>query len=165
MKVNPIPYSRSVIIDNIGKFDINDWNNDFEILHVENNAMKVKFQGMHKVAIIKKYDFIQKKLHINIDGFNFIVTVIDPIDHLIDQLGFLKSNTSSVKEIKAPMPGLVLNIHVSVGQVVNEGDKLITLEAMKMENLIKSPRNGVISNIHVNLNIAVNKNQLLISFE
>ena len=67
--------------------------------------------------------------------------------------------------IKAPMPGLILEINVSVGQEVKENDPLLILEAMKMENCFLSPRDGVIKSIAVEKGNAVDKGQLLIEFE
>ena len=63
------------------------------------------------------------------------------------------------------MPGLILEIAVSVGQEVQENDLLIILEAMKMENSFQSPRAGVIKSIAVSKGDAVEKGQLLIDFE
>jgi biotin carboxyl carrier protein len=70
-----------------------------------------------------------------------------------------------VNAIKAPMPGLILEISVVVGQEVKENDNLIILGAMKMENSFLSPRDGVIKSISVAVGDAVDKGQLLIEFE
>ena len=63
------------------------------------------------------------------------------------------------------MPGLILEINVTEGQTVNEGDPLLILEAMKMENVLTSPRNGNIKTISVKQGETVDKNALLIAFE
>ncbi len=73
-------------------------------------------------------------------------------------------NSSKVNEVKAPMPGLVLDIRVSEGDEVKKGDPILVLEAMKMENIIKSPTDGVIKKINVKKGLAVEKNQVLINF-
>ena len=75
------------------------------------------------------------------------------------------TQSNVVKEIKAPMPGSILNILVEAGQEVKAGDQLLILEAMKMENVIKSPGDGVVAKIHVDEKQSVEKNQVLISFE
>ena len=71
---------------------------------------------------------------------------------------------AKVNEIKAPMPGLVLDIRVAEGDEVKKGDSILVLEAMKMENIIKSPTDGIIKKINVKKGIAVEKNQVLIHF-
>ena len=51
--------------------------------------------------------------------------------------------------VKSPMPGNILKINVTVGQKVNEGDALLVLEAMKMENEVAAPRSGTVAQIIV----------------
>ena len=62
------------------------------------------------------------------------------------------------------MPGLVIDVCISEGDKIKKGDKIIVLEAMKMENIIKSPTDGIIKKINVNKGMAVEKNQILINF-
>ena len=68
-------------------------------------------------------------------------------------------------DLKAPMPGRVLEILVNEGDSVVEGDGLIVLEAMKMENVIKSNREGVLKSIQTTVGDSVEKNAILLSFE
>lgn len=69
------------------------------------------------------------------------------------------------KEIKSPMPGLVVNIEVEVGQRIKEGQGIIIIEAMKMENEIKSMVDAVVKEIKVLPEQAVEMNQTLIVLE
>jgi biotin carboxyl carrier protein len=80
-------------------------------------------------------------------------------------MGFEVGASKKVNDIKAPMPGLILEINVTVGQEVKEDDVLLILEAMKMENALTSPRDGIIKSISVSKSDTVDKNQLLIEFE
>jgi len=48
------------------------------------------------------------------------------------------------REVRAPMPGLLKAVHVSEGDVVERGDALVTLEAMKMENELRAPERGTV---------------------
>lgn len=65
--------------------------------------------------------------------------------------------------LKAPMPGLVISIPVEHGQEVAQGDVLIILESMKMQNELKSPRDGKISRIRVIEGDNVERKQTLLS--
>lgn len=67
------------------------------------------------------------------------------------------------KPVKAPMPGTVLDVKVSVGQSVKNGDTLLILEAMKMENEIAAPADGVVASINVSKGATVNTGDLMIS--
>lgn len=80
-------------------------------------------------------------------------------------MGFTVGASKQVNAIKAPMPGLILEMSVSVGQEVKENDCLLILEAMKMENSFLSPRAGIIKSISASKGDAVEKGQLLIEFE
>jgi biotin carboxyl carrier protein len=84
---------------------------------------------------------------------------------LLEKMGLSSLTVKKVSEVKAPMPGLVVRCIVEVEQEVEQGDALLVLEAMKMENIIKSPTAGVISQIMVIQGEAVEKNQILIKFK
>jgi biotin carboxyl carrier protein len=91
--------------------------------------------------------------------------VQDALDLLLEKLGMANGATAKVKEVTAPMPGLVLDIRVVPGQTVQKGDVLLILEAMKMENAIKSVAEGVVKLVKAVKGQSVEKNQLLILFE
>ena len=67
--------------------------------------------------------------------------------------------------IKAPMPGLIVEVEVSEGNAVTKGAGLIIVEAMKMENELKSPADGVVKKVHVKKGDTVEQNQVLIIIE
>jgi len=73
--------------------------------------------------------------------------------------------TSSVKVLRAPMPGTVLDIKVTQGTRVKEGDIVIILEAMKMENEITATSSGVVSQILVTKGQVVDTNDKLVLIE
>ncbi len=64
--------------------------------------------------------------------------------------------------VKAPMPGLVVNIPVALGDAVQRGQTVAVLEAMKMENDLGAPRSGIIKDIKVRAGQAVNQGQPLV---
>lgn len=70
--------------------------------------------------------------------------------------------TTSEEKILAPMQGNILRIDVKVGQVVNRGDCLLILEAMKLENEILAPVSGRVVEIATNVGQTVNANELLV---
>ncbi|HUR12633.1 MAG TPA: acetyl-CoA carboxylase biotin carboxyl carrier protein subunit [Flavitalea sp.] len=106
-----------------------------------------------------------KRLTIEIEGETFDVEIKDELDQLLEKMGFGKAISKQVKEIKAPMPGLVLEIAVTNGQSVREGDKLLILEAMKMENTIIMETSAIIKKVSVSAGQAVEKGQVLLELE
>lgn len=106
----------------------------------------------------------EKKLIVKINNTSYTLDIKDKYDDLLHSLGLDSLASKKVNDIKAPMPGMVLNILVTEGQEVKKGDALIVLEAMKMENILKSPTDGIIKKIAISKGIAVEKNQLLIQF-
>lgn len=105
-----------------------------------------------------------KKLVVKINNTVYNLDIKDKFDDLLHSLGMDAMASKKVNDVKAPMPGMVLNILVSEGQEVKKGDPLLVLEAMKMENILKSPSDGVVKKVAVNKGVAVEKNQLLIQF-
>ena len=110
-------------------------------------------------------DFLQKNYTVKVNDNTYTVDISNSLDILIKEMGFETGLAKQVNFIKAPMPGLILEISVVVGQEVKENDNLIILGAMKMENSFLSPRNGFIKSIAVAIGDAVDKGQLLIEFE
>ena len=87
------------------------------------------------------------------------------LDLLIDKLGFNERRQKLITELNSPMPGLVLEVRVKEGEEVKEGDPLLIIEAMKMENIIKSPQNAVVGEVCVDAAQSVEKGMTLIKFK
>ncbi|WP_106791112.1 acetyl-CoA carboxylase biotin carboxyl carrier protein subunit [Aquimarina sp. Aq78] len=113
---------------------------------------------------IVQSDFNTKKYTVKVNNNSYEVNITNELDTRIAAMGFSIGSAKQVNAIKAPMPGLLLDIQVETGQEVKEDDPLLILEAMKMENIILSPRDGVIKSISATTGDAVDKGQLLIEF-
>lgn len=129
----------------------------------ETNYHIIKDDKTYDVDIIK-FNKEDKTALIKVNGTKYELKVADKFDELLKNLGMDNLAAKKVNNIKAPMPGLVLNILVEDGTVVKKGDALIVLEAMKMENILKSPTDGTVKKISVKKGLAVEKNQILIEF-
>ncbi|MCC5923041.1 MAG: acetyl-CoA carboxylase biotin carboxyl carrier protein subunit [Crocinitomicaceae bacterium] len=88
-----------------------------------------------------------------------------PLDDLIKALGLDKKKVKKLHQLQSPMPGRVLSFAVEQGAHVAIGSPLLTLEAMKMENVIKAEGEGIVKSIVVEGGSVVEKGQLLIEFE
>ena len=84
---------------------------------------------------------------------------------LISQLGLDKQKVKRLKELTSPMPGRVLKIMVKAGDQINIGDSLLSLEAMKMENILKSDGEGIVKEVFISEIQVVDKGEVLMEFE
>ena len=76
-----------------------------------------------------------------------------------------ENRNNKIKNILSPMPGKVSKVLVKEKEKVQEGDSLLILDAMKMENIIKSDFNGTIKKISVKENQSVSADERLITFD
>ncbi len=116
-------------------------------------------------AKLLESDITGKEVKIEVDGETFELVIKDELDQMLDRMGFSTVSSKHIKEIKAPMPGLVLEVAVKEGQEVEEGEKILILEAMKMENSIMIHTNARIKRIAVSAGQAVDKGQVLVELE
>lgn len=106
------------------------------------------------------------KIKVNFEGKSYEVeTKADIEREILESIASKKGSHGGKSIIKAPLPGTVVAINVKVGQKVNEGDSLIKLVAMKMENDIIAEKGGVVKEIMVRKNESVNKDDILIIVE
>lgn len=116
-------------------------------------------------ARVLEADVFGKRLRVEVDGESFDVEIKDELDQMLDSLGFSTVSARHIKVVKAPMPGMVLNVAVVAGQEVKEGDRLLILEAMKMENSILIHTDGKIKYVAVSAGQPVDKGQVLVELE
>jgi biotin carboxyl carrier protein len=109
-------------------------------------------------------DYTAKTFALKVNGQRIELQAKDQLDKLLDRLGLSNATASKINELKAPMPGLIVEVRVQPGQAVQKGDPLLVLEAMKMENILKAPADGIVSSIKVGPRDNVQKGQVLVQF-
>jgi len=159
------------------KIDIE--NKEFELLEKDG---EVFINGKKVDSKVIQND---EELTVNIDGENFririeekdgqfkirsngkstIISVTSKADEILSKIGISDWSKTEESDLKAPMPGKILDVLISVGEQVEKGQSLVVLEAMKMENMLKSPKDGIIAEIKTLKADTVEKNQILITFE
>ena len=132
---------------------------------MKNVQKLISRNGKKHIARLLSIDRINKIVALKIDGDRFEVKLTDEYDNLLHSLGMDASATKKVNELKAPMPGVVVDVIVSVGDEVAKDDPLVVLEAMKMENMLKSPTDGIVSSVNIEKGDTVEKNRVLVNFE
>lgn len=116
-------------------------------------------------AEITESNFLKKTYTVKINSNIYKVAISNELDILIEDMGLSLGTSQLINEVKAPMPGLILDVDVKEGDEVKAGDYLLVLEAMKMENTLTAPRDGVVKSVSVKKGQTVEKNQLLIEME
>ncbi len=135
-----------------------------DFIKINQNQYHVLLNGKSYNIDLIKLNAEEKTLVLKINSVKHTISIKDKYDELLHNLGLDNLSAKKVNDVKAPMPGMVLNIIVKEGDVVKKGDALLVLEAMKMENILKSPSDGIIKKIAAIKGTAVEKNQLLIQF-
>lgn len=129
---------------------------------IKDNIFEIRRESkLYQLVIVSREpDYVT----LNINGHQITVSVKDDLAQMLDELGIEDNAKTELKEILAPMPGLILDIPITEGQEIEVKQTVLILEAMKMENIIKSPIASTVKKIHVTKGQNVEKNQVLISF-
>jgi biotin carboxyl carrier protein len=96
---------------------------------------------------------------VSLRGQNYAVTIVDPKRLRGGQDAH--GHPHGLAEIRAPMPGKVVRVHLEAGATVEKGSGLVVVEAMKMQNEMRSPRAGVVVSINVKPGDTVNAGDVL----
>ena len=99
---------------------------------------------------------------VTVNGKRVPVQVKTETDLLLERFGMEAGDSAADREVRAPMPGLVLRVLVAPGDEVEAGQGVAVLEAMKMENELKAPASGTVEAVHASAGDAVGKNDLLV---
>jgi biotin carboxyl carrier protein len=156
-------FETEVDYNNIENIKLDGQDNSVKLLkEYGNNVYSFLVNG--KVFLVQ-YDEKNGESKIIHENFEHKVNVKTETKALL--LEFMKDSglSASERNINAPMPGLVVKILCEVGQEVKKGDKLIIIEAMKMENALSAPLDGIVSKINVSESMPVEKDTVMVELE
>ena len=137
---------------------------DLDIIEIKKGSFHIIKANISYNAEVLKANTEEKSFIIRVNGNKYTVQLKDKYDELLEKLGMNNTSAAKIKDVKAPMPGLVVDIRVKEGDEIKKGDALVVLQAMKMENILKCPADVTIKKVHVKKDDAIEKNQLIISF-
>lgn len=138
---------------------------DFMIDKVELEKGNFHIIRNHKSYVVRidSVDKEKKIVVLKVNGNKYEVGLSTELDQLIASFGYEKK-AKQTNELKSSMPGKVIKILIKEGDLVEENQPVLILEAMKMENLIKSPVSGQIKSIEVKEGNTINKGDCLLKF-
>jgi len=119
----------------------------------------------HQTIALDDVRFEKKDVEFLLNGDWQKVTVLDEQDLLMEKMGFKSAEDIGEGELKAPMPGKILEILHQAGDEVELGEPLAILEAMKMENELKAPMKGIIESIDVEVGQNVEKGEPILEIK
>lgn len=135
---------------------------DYQLVSLGKNSYSLLLNGKsYHVQILRE----NGTYHVHLDGDYFPFRVEDERMRKLRELVSASSAASGERILTAPIPGLVTNIRVAVGDQIQKGQSVIVLEAMKMENELKAEADGTIKSILIEEGNAVDKDQQLLIFE
>lgn len=126
----------------------------FHLLH-DNKGYQVE---------VVKHDTESKTVTVKVNNTIYNLELKDRFDLLLEKMGMNNAASGKLNVVKAPMPGLILDLRIQAGDQVKAGDPLLVLEAMKMENVLKAPGEGTVKELKVKKGDSVEKGQVLIQF-
>lgn len=136
-----------------------------EVTEVTEHYRKITLNGVVHHVLFESFDKTEKKIILRVNGERKEFSVKDRNDEQLAQFGIQAFPTPKVNELKSPMPGLVLKIEANPGDVLQKGDPILVLEAMKMENVLKAPADVKVKEVLVKSGQAVEKNAVLVKFQ
>jgi biotin carboxyl carrier protein len=136
----------------------------WDVIEISKGYFHIIHNNRSYRAEVVKADPVAKNFTIKINGNRYEVAVKDRFDLLLETLGMNNVKAGSINTIKAPMPGLIVELKVKPGDDVATGDPLLILEAMKMENILKATGQATVKSVNVKKGDSVEKGQVLIEF-
>lgn len=137
---------------------------NWDLVKVADGYFHILLEHKSYRAEVLQTDLAAKTMTLKINGHPIAVELKDKFDLLLEKMGMNATAGARINNIKAPMPGLIIDLKIKPGDLVKPGDQLLILEAMKMENIIKSPGEGTVKNVKVKKGDSVEKGQVLLEF-
>tara|TARA_Y200000002_G_C22114320_1_gene428066 strand:- start:18 stop:485 length:468 start_codon:yes stop_codon:yes gene_type:complete len=152
------------IVNSQFNFEIKNDEN-WDIVKTKDGLFNIIYKGKSFIANVLSHDKKNKVFEIVINNNNYKVQLKDRFDEALIRLGVEHQDVDKNKAVVSPMPGKVVEVFVGPGDSVDEGDSLIVLEAMKMENVIKATTNGEVKHVYTSVGDSVEKNCRLLVYK
>ncbi len=141
-----------------GKLTVNGHPHEVDFLNI----------GDSRYSIIKDFKSLELIIESNEEGYDILLAGRRYTGQVLDERALSMANRKSGMkhgggEVNSPMPGLIVLIPVAIGDTIKEGQTVVILESMKMQNELKSPKDGIVENIHITQGQTVDKGALLIN--
>lgn len=150
---------------NNGSWTINGKSVQPDLVKINDYSWNMILEGKTYAFVLLDKDPATQSWTMEVNGKRVKASVTTAMDKLLKEMGIDTLAVKKVKDLKAPMPGLIREVKVKEGDVLLVGDAVLILEAMKMENVLKAPAPAVVKSLKVQAGDKVEKNAILILFE
>lgn len=134
------------------KFTIRGNDYDVHLKDIEDNVAELDVNGT----------IYEVEIHGEVKTTKTPTLIRKPVEQMPGEGQIKKKQSTGKHKVGAPLPGTILKINVSVGDVVTEGQNVMIMEAMKMENNIQTTKGGEVTSIKVNVGDSVLQDDVLI---
>lgn len=135
------------------------------LLEVAGSPVHVVTVGGRQYQAVVKREGPKGRYVLWMDGWRFELDALDARARAIRDLSAAAAGAQGPAPVVAPMPGLIVRLHVQVGDRVEAGQPVVVMEAMKMENELRAPAAGVVRAVHAETGKAVEKGTVLVELE
>ena len=145
-----------------GDVDVNGIRSHATLADVEGTPVRLLSIGDEVHRIVVRPGHGRGRYTVWVDGFRHEVEALDERAKAIRELSGASAGPTGLAPLVAPMPGMIVRVAVEVGDVVQPGQGLMIMEAMKMENELRATAAATVTAIHAVAGTAVEKGALLI---
>ena len=153
------------MVNLINTINLDSDENNIHVEELELGVYELSSGGKSEIIEVLSIDFDTKSIKIRHKHHIHDIMFKNDLDVVLDKMGIKREVENLSTDIKAPMPGKVLEIVVKAGDKIEKGAPIIILEAMKMENVLKAEVDCSIKKVLVNASENVEKNQILVEFD
>jgi acetyl/propionyl-CoA carboxylase alpha subunit len=156
---------KTVSIEPTGVAYENDASDRAELSEVEGSPVRMVKIGSRVFRVVVEKKEGRGRFALWVDGYRFDVEALDERTRTIRDLSAANAAPLGPAPVLAPMPGLIVRVNVSPGEMVEAGQGVIVMEAMKMENELRATASGKVKSVEVSPGTAVEKGALLVALE
>ena len=153
-----------VVLDG-GSVHLGDEATSAHLVEVEGSPVRLLTIGdrVHRVAVRRGAE--KGRYTLSIDGWRFDLEALDERSRAIRALSAATAGPKGPAPLVAPMPGLIVRVNVQPGDLVQAGQGLVVMEAMKMENELRAAAAGTVKVVRASTGTAVEKGTVLVEME
>jgi biotin carboxyl carrier protein len=149
----------------INTFELTTDFSDMQIEDLGKSVYRIQTKTSSEIIEVLGVDYANKSMTIRHNHNTHDLVFKNKLDLVLDSMGIKRAVENLNSDVKAPMPGKVLDVVVSEGDSIAKGDAILILEAMKMENVLKAENDCIIKKILIASSENVEKNQILVELD